>query len=412
MSGGEEGYSGIFDIFGNPIPARRIPEEEEEYEDLGEDFEEDEDLGEDFEEDEDLGEEEEEEPYNGIMPANVIITAYFTELMNTGSPEEIALFLNNLERNFLSNKMFERDRNALIKALSDNKYDIALLLLNRKTVDVNVADVNGMTPLFHCVNIKKYEPTPEDEVMIFEIVEKLLAAGCNPGHVDKKGRTALIYACRSAEDLDIKIATKLLDYDNCNLTKLDNENATGLDWLLTFTKDYPIQGFISAPGYVDLVVKYFDAFIKLKGINDENITRILKDICRRNKRSLLRKTFGPKLNKLGINLNNYCKQPKGTVAEVAGLTDAEYVERDPASLALIHPDELEADQIQEAVKVRPQGVSPGGRWVEDESRYRRLTPRRTSQSLGGKKTRQNKKKQRKTRKYKRANKRSRRFNKH
>jgi hypothetical protein len=402
MSGGEEGYSGIFDIFGNPIPARRRPEEEEEYE-------EDEDLDEDLGEEE---EEEEEEPYNGIMPANVIITAYFTELMNTGSPEEIALFLNNLERNFLSNKMFRHDNNALIKALFDKNYDIALLLLNRKTVDVNVADANGMTPLFHCVNIKDYEPTPEDEVMIFEIVEKLLAAGCNPGHVDKNGHTALIFACKSASDLDIKIATKLLDYDNCNLTKLDNENATGLDWLLTFTKDYPIQGFISAPGYVDLVVKYFDAFIKLKGLDDEEITRILKDICRRNKRSLLRKTFGPKLSKLGINLNNYCKQPRVTIAEVAGLTDAEYVERDPASLALIHPDELEADQIQEAVKVRPRGVSPGGRWVEDESLYRRLTPRRTSQSLGGKKTRQNKKKQRKTRKHKRANKKSRKFNKH
>jgi hypothetical protein len=153
----------------------------------------------------------------------------------------------------------------------------------------------------------------------------------------------------------------------------------------------------------DLVVKYFDAFIKLKGIDDENITRILKDICRRNKRSLLRKTFGPKLSKLGINLNNYCKQPRGTIAEVAGLTDAEYVERDPASLSLIHPDELEADQIQEAIKVRPRGVSPGGRWVEDESLYRRLTPR----SLGGKKTRQNKKKHRKTKKHKRANKTSR-----
>lgn len=394
MSGGEEGYSGIFDIFGNHAPAHRIPVRPEEEEDLGE---------EEYEEEEEEDEEEEGEPHNGIMPANVIITAYFTELMNNGSPEEIALFLNNLERNLLSNKMFQRDSNALIKALFDKKYDIALLLLNRKTVDVNVADANGMTPLFHCVSIKHYELTPEEEDMIFEIVEKLLAAGCNPGHVDKNGHTALIRACKSASDLDIKIATKLLDYDNCNLTKLDNENATGLDWLLTFDKDYPIQEFISAPGYVDLVVKYFDAFIKLKGVDDEEITRIFKDICRRNKRSLLRKTFGPMLNKIGINLNNYCKQPRGTTAAVAGLTDAEYVERDPASLALIHPDELEADQIQEAVKVRPRGVSPGGRWVEDESRYRRLTPRHR----GGKKTRQNRLQHRKTKKHKRANKKSR-----
>jgi hypothetical protein len=374
-------------------------EEEEEEEDLG---------GEEEEEYEEEEEEEEEgEPHNGIMPANVIITAYFTELMNNGSPEEIALFLNNLERNFLSNKMFQRDRNALIKALFDKKYDIALLLLNRKTVDVNVADVNGMTPLFHCVSIKHYELTPEEEAMIFEIVEKLLAAGCDPGHVDNLGYTALLYACRTASDLDIKIASKLLDYDNCNLTKIGDKNKTGLDWLLTFNDDYPIQEYVSVPEYIDLIIKYFETFIKLKGIEDEDLTRILINMCRRNKRSVLRKTFGPRLNKIGINLNNYCKQPTAATAEVSGLADADYLQRDPASLSLIHPEELEAERIQDAIEIRPEGVSPGGRWVEDESRYTRLTPRRTSQSLGGKKTRQNKKKQRKTRKHKRAYKKSR-----
>lgn len=344
-----------------------------------------------------------EEHYDAIMPTDESIRDYFSEVIENGTTEEIIAFLDNLERNFLSNKMLENDSNALIYSLAHNKFNLALALLNRKTIDVNVTDATNSSPLFHCVNANDYEPSPETEAIIFEIVEKLLDAGCNPGHIDDDGYTALSYACKYATPINVKIISLLLDDDKCNPTHIDEHGKTGLDWLLSFGKGYPIQQFISFPGYIDVVIKYFESFIRLKGVNDSQLIKILLDMCRRNKQSVLRKTFGPRLNAIGINLNNYCKKPTSTTGELVELTDAEYVERDPASLALIHPDELEADQIQEAIGIRPDGVSPGGRWVdpEDQRRYIRMTPRRRG---GGKKSRKHKLHAQKTKKYKRTNK--------
>jgi hypothetical protein len=345
-----------------------------------------------------------EERYDAIMPTDESIRDYFSEVIENGTTEEITAFLDNLERNFLSNKMLENDSNALIYSLSHNRFDLALALINRKTIDVNVTDATNSSPLFHCVNVNYYDPLPETEAIILEIVEKLLAAGCNPGHIDDDGYTVLSYACKYATPINIKIISLLLDNDRCNPTRIDEHGKTGLDWLLSFGKDYPIQQFVSFPGYIDVVIKYFELLIRLNGVNDPHLTKTLLNMCRRNKQTVLRKTFGPRLNAIGINLNNYCKKPTSTTGELVGLTDAEYVERDPASLALIHPDELEADQIQEAIGIRPDGVSPGGRWVDeyDEELYERLSPRRG----GGKKSRKHKVHGRKTKKYKRTNKKS------
>ena len=346
-----------------------------------------------------------EERYDAIMPADESIIDYFSEVIENGTTEEVTAFLDNLERNFLSNKMLDNDSNALIYSLSHNKFDIALALLNRKTIDVNVTDATNASPLFHCVNVNDYDPSPESEAIIFEIVEKLLATGCNPGHIDDDGYTALSYACKYTTPLNVKIISLLLDDDACNPTRIDEHGKTGLDWLLSFGKDYPIQQFISFPGYIDLVIKYFEVFIRLKGMDDSHLIKIITNICKRNKRSKLRKIFGPKLNKnFQIDLNKYCKRPRPAAAvSLVGLAGAEYA--DSASLALAFPDQTEARQIQEAIPIRPEGVSPGGRWIDedDEELYERLTPTRRG---GGKKSRKNKLHMRKTRKGKRANKKS------
>jgi hypothetical protein len=346
-----------------------------------------------------------EERYDAIIPADESIIDHFSEVIENGTTEEITAFLDNLERNFLSNKMFENDSNALIYSLSHNRFDLALALLNRETIDVNVTDATNSSALFHCVNVNYYDPLPETEAIILEIVEKLLAAGCNPGHIDNDGYTALSYACKYATPINVKIISLLLDDDRCNPTRIDEHGKTGLDWLLSFGKDYPIQQFISFPGYIELVIKYFEVFIRLKGVNDSHLIKIITNICKRNKRSKLRKIFGPKLNKkFQIDLNKYCKRPRPAIeVSLVGLAGAEYA--DSASLALAFPDQTEARQIQEAIVIRPEGVSPGDRWVneEDEELYERLSPMRR---YGGKKSRKNKLHMRKTRKGKRANKKS------
>lgn len=106
------------------------------------------------------------------------------------SNNEVAKYLMDIGCDVNSKSKFGTPLMACI-VKSNNEIAKQLIL---KKVDINFADLSGMTALIYAINFKNYE-----------IVSALVKAGANIDYKDGKGKSALDYAILMDDDLLIEL---------------------------------------------------------------------------------------------------------------------------------------------------------------------------------------------------------------
>jgi ankyrin repeat protein len=106
------------------------------------------------------------------------------------SNNEVAKYLMNIGCDVNSKSKFGTP---LMACIVKSNNEIAKVLIFKK-VDLDFADLSGMTALIYAINFKNYE-----------IVSALVKAGVNTDYKDGKGKTALDYAILMDDDLLIEL---------------------------------------------------------------------------------------------------------------------------------------------------------------------------------------------------------------
>lgn len=292
--------------------------------------------------------------YTGIFPSSKNIGDYFVELIEENNCENIKLFLANLEKNLLANKLFDSNTdNALNYACINQFYDSALCLINTGNADINEKNAEGYTPLMLCAR--------SDDEKSLEVAKALLRDGCRAEEVNNDGRTALVRFCRYRTNPSLKIGIALLDANKGDYPSLlDKDGFGGLDYLLDFDEEardrgnYAVGYYVLIPQYLEFVAKYLKFYIDHEKIADEVYLRNIQKIC---DIEVLKKALRPVFNKTtGISFDEVCKPIKDAGVGVPIL--GQRVE------GLEVPGDLnEASELEVAVAQREEGVSPGGRFV-------------------------------------------------
>lgn len=292
--------------------------------------------------------------YTGIFPSSKNIGNYFVELIEENNCENIKLFLANLEKNLLANKLFDSNTdNALNYACLNEFYDSALCLINTGNANIDEKNAEGYTPLMFCAR--------SSDRKSLEVAEALLSRGCKAEEVNNDGRTALVRCCRYRTSPSLKLGITLLDTNRGDYPSLlDKDGFGGLDYLLDFDEeardrgDYAVGYYVLDPQYIEFVAKYLKFYLDSEKIADEVYLRNIQKIC---DIEVLKKALRPVFNKTtGISFDEVCKPIKdaGVGVPIMG----QRVE------GLELPGDLsEASELDVAVAQREEGVSPGGRFV-------------------------------------------------
>jgi len=311
---------------------------------------------------------------------------------NEENGQDIDLFLNNLVKIFLSNRMFVPEfNNVLIYCCQEFKYNSAFALLDNPNVDVNGENLEGDTALMYCSDSK-------DEMSV-RVAEKLIQKGARVEHINKKKRNALLFCCiHDSETPTLQIALLLLDVDARNQDgddhqfQVDYKGSVGIEYLLDFerpdyedTEEEYKNELCSNESYVTLVVKYLDLYNKRRPA-DPIFEKCMEIICNDEK---LNETFNKPLADVGIRLYSYCKEPTQTDARYEdvsvaqplpeGITDelaVEAVETDVGTRAPPDPHELRWVRPEdERLYVRQGGPKEFGRGGGKRKRTKRRVPK-------------------------------------
>ena len=301
----------------------------------------------------------------GICPPDEELFTYFDNLVYADDAEGVSLFLNNLEKNFLSNKKIFVDENVdpLLFALGQDKYEAALEIIKTGKAPLNNKNEDGLTPLMLCTGI-------ENEIAI-ELVTELLKGDCGLDYTNNLGETALIMACSwGGLRTDLKIASMLLDVkDGKNKNYpfiLDNEGDSGLSFLFTFQdENHSVDKYIKNSNFIDLATKYIKIYYEQRP-NDQILMDALEEICK-DKR-LYNAFERPLRNDVGIRLHDFCSE-KVEAPEVAFLqgTRVDAVSPRTARASAI-PRASRVPKRAGVIAVRDE-VSPGGRFVNTSEEH-------------------------------------------
>ena len=291
----------------------------------------------------------------GICPPDEELFTYFDNLIDEDDAEGVSLFLENLEKNFLSNtQIFPRMHvDPLLYALEYDKYEVALELLKTGKATLNNKNSDGLTPLMLCVGI-------ENDIAI-ELVTELLKGDCGIDYINNQGETALMMACSwGGVHSDLKIASMLLDIDYKNQQFITDDGESGLSFLFQFQDEYhSIDKYIKNEEFIDLVIKYINLYYKQKP-NDQVLMNVLDTIC--EDKRLYNAFERPLRNDVGIKLYESCKE-KVEAPEVAFLQGERVDAFSPRTArASAIPRASRVPKMAGVIAERDE-VSPGGRFV-------------------------------------------------
>jgi len=330
---------------------------------------------------------EEEERLEQICGIDDDIKDSFKTLLdaNEENGQNIDLFLSNLVKIFLSNRMFdpefdpEVNDNALIYCCQKLKYNSAFALLDNPNIDVNEQNNEGDTALMYC--------SESDDEMSFRVAEKLIEKGARVELINDKERNALLFCCiHDSYAPTLQVALLLLDIDaHDHQFQVDYRGNTGLEYLLNFERpdhegaeeEYKNR-LCSNETYVALVVKYLDLY-KKKRQTDPIFEQCMEIICNDEK---LRTTFNKPLADVDIRLYSYCKEPKPAIATYQSTLTAQPL---PEGIT----DELAVEAVEPEFEMRAPPESHELRWVrpEDEHLYERQGGPKVLDRSGGKRKR-------------------------
>lgn len=307
-----------------------------------------------------------EEEYNGTCPSDENIVDHFQELINEDNAANVDLFLNNLQKNFLSNYLF--DKNSVFSlgyACENGKFNVALKIIEiglrePEEVDLGEVDAAGRTPLMMCCS--------SDDEMSVIVVKELLKGNCRPDAEYNNKKTALMRACDYKEDASLLIVNELLNFNYKLGFQLDSSDESGIMYLFDYQNGNHKKDLLQNKLYIKVGVKYLKLYYTNKP-NDKNFQDVMKKICNDQE---VRRAFSTPLLKQGIDLNIYCREPE-LATEFAIGPPVAAIESAPKTLAINLP---KAEELPSVFGERVEGVSPGGRWVSraDAQRYIRLYP--------------------------------------